>query len=150
MVFYNKNGLLDTDLHEVSWHFTLWAISSTDRVKISVKETLQNGFLFLSHTYKANTATQSNQNDFECQWLSSSSAMTALSCLHNLTLYDWSRGSPPFTSMSKLVGMGVPAFEIQFFFTPKNHGTHGQVWDNQCLSNRDTTVLHWAIDKHHS
>ena len=35
-------GFCDTDLHEV--------LSSTDRVKISVKEAIQNGFLFLSHT----------------------------------------------------------------------------------------------------
>ena len=41
----------DTDLHEVSWHFaTHEAVSSTDRVKISFKEAIQNGFLFLSHT----------------------------------------------------------------------------------------------------
>ena len=40
-------GFFDTDLHEFSWHF---ALSSTDRVKISVKEAIQNGFLFLSHT----------------------------------------------------------------------------------------------------
>ena len=39
-------GFFDTDIHEVSWHFA----SSTDRVKISVKEAIQNGFLFLSHT----------------------------------------------------------------------------------------------------
>ena len=38
----------DTDLHEVIWHFA--PLSSTDRVKISVKEAIQNGFLFLSHT----------------------------------------------------------------------------------------------------
>ena len=38
-------GLFDTDLHEASW-----VLSSTDRVKISVKEAIQNGFLFLSHT----------------------------------------------------------------------------------------------------
>ena len=37
-------GFFDTDLHEVSWHF------ATDRVKISVKEAIQNGFVFLSHT----------------------------------------------------------------------------------------------------
>ena len=47
-------GLFDTDLHEVSWHFATheaeWVPSSTDRVKISVKEAIQNGFLFLSHT----------------------------------------------------------------------------------------------------
>ena len=45
-------GFFDTDLHEVSWHFETaeWVLSSTDRVKISVKEAIQNGFLFLSHT----------------------------------------------------------------------------------------------------
>ena len=45
-------GLFDTDLHEVSWHFATDRVqpSSTDRVKISVKEAIQNGFLFLSHT----------------------------------------------------------------------------------------------------
>ena len=45
-------GFFDTDLHEVSWHFATaeWVLSSTDRVKISVKEAIQNGFLFLSHT----------------------------------------------------------------------------------------------------
>ena len=48
-------GLFDTDLHEVSWHFATHeavtrVLSSTDRVKISVKEAIQNGFLFLSHT----------------------------------------------------------------------------------------------------
>ena len=47
------HGFFDTDLHEVSWHFaTHEAVrpSSTDRMKISVKEAIQNGFLFLSHT----------------------------------------------------------------------------------------------------
>ena len=50
-------GFFDTDLHEVSWHFATHEavrpsgfLSSTDRVKISVKEAIQNGFLFLSHT----------------------------------------------------------------------------------------------------
>ena len=45
-------GFFDTNLHEVSWHFATaeWVLSSTDRVKISVKEAIQNGFLFLSHT----------------------------------------------------------------------------------------------------
>ena len=44
-------GFFDTDLHEVSCHFaTHEAVSSNDPVKISVKEAIQNGFLFLSHT----------------------------------------------------------------------------------------------------
>ena len=51
-------GFFDTDLHEVSWHFATpeavkpsgRVLSSTDRVKISVKEGIQSGFLFLSHT----------------------------------------------------------------------------------------------------
>ena len=49
-------GFFDTDLHDVSWHFaTHEAVrpsvrSSTDRVKISVKEAIQNGFLLVSHT----------------------------------------------------------------------------------------------------
>ena len=49
-------GFFDTDLHEVSWHFATheaeaeWVLSSIDQVKISVKEAIQNGFLFLSHT----------------------------------------------------------------------------------------------------
>ena len=41
-------GFFDTDLHEVSK--AEWVLSSTDRAKISVKEAIQNGFLFLSHT----------------------------------------------------------------------------------------------------
>ena len=36
--------VFETDLHEVIWHF------ATDRVNISVKEAIQNGILFLSHT----------------------------------------------------------------------------------------------------
>ena len=48
-------GFFDTDLHKVSWHFATheavlkaeWVLSSTDRVKISVKEAIQNGFLFI-------------------------------------------------------------------------------------------------------
>ena len=43
-------SFFDTDRHEDSWHFALWVLSSTDRVKVSVKEAIQNGFLFLSHT----------------------------------------------------------------------------------------------------
>ena len=44
-------GFIDTDLHEVSWHFAAsWVLSSTDLVKISVKESIQNRILFLSHT----------------------------------------------------------------------------------------------------
>ena len=53
MRYYDKthvHGFFETDLHEVSWHFALWVLSSTDRVKISAKEAIQNGFLFLSHT----------------------------------------------------------------------------------------------------
>ena len=53
-------GFFDTSLHEVSWHFATheaeWVLSSTERVKISVKEAIQNRFLFLSHTLKVNTA----------------------------------------------------------------------------------------------
>ena len=43
-------GFFDPDLHEVSWHFATQVLSSNDRVKINVKEAIQNGFLFLSHT----------------------------------------------------------------------------------------------------
>ena len=52
MIKTHVRGFFDTDLHEVSWHFATasWVLSSTDRVKISVKEAIQNGFLFLSHT----------------------------------------------------------------------------------------------------
>ena len=56
VLVYNKThvrGYFDTDLHEVSWHFVL---NSTDWVKISVKGAIQNGFLFLSHIWKVNTA----------------------------------------------------------------------------------------------
>ena len=49
------HGFFATDLHEVSWHFATheavkWVRNSTDQVKISVKEAIQNGFLFLFHT----------------------------------------------------------------------------------------------------
>ena len=45
-------GFCDTDLHEVSWHFATHeaVLSSTDRVKISVKEAIRKGFLLSSHT----------------------------------------------------------------------------------------------------
>ena len=49
-------GFFDTDPHEVSWHFATHeavrprVLISIDRVKISVKEAIQNGLLFLSHT----------------------------------------------------------------------------------------------------
>ena len=43
-------GFFDTDLHEVSWHFATHEAVRPDRVKNSVKEAIQNGFLFLSHT----------------------------------------------------------------------------------------------------
>ena len=42
------DGFFDTDLHRVSWHFATH--EAVDRVKISVKEPIQNGFLFLSQT----------------------------------------------------------------------------------------------------
>ena len=60
------HGFFDTNLHEVIWHFAtheavrrsgLQVKLLTDRVKISVKEPMQNEFLLLSHTQKANTAT---------------------------------------------------------------------------------------------
>ena len=51
------SGFLDTDLLEVSWDFATheavrpgWFLCSTDRVKISVEEAIQNGFLSLSNT----------------------------------------------------------------------------------------------------
>ena len=46
------HGFFDIDLYEVCWHFAPaeWVPSSTDRVKISVKEAIPNGFLFLCHT----------------------------------------------------------------------------------------------------
>ena len=43
-------GFFDTDLHEVSWHFaTHEAVRLSRFLKISVKEAIQNVFLFLSH-----------------------------------------------------------------------------------------------------
>ena len=53
ITFYNKNpcGFFDTDLPQVSWHFTVeWVLSSTDRVKIIVKEAIRSGLLLISHT----------------------------------------------------------------------------------------------------
>ena len=51
------HGFFETDLHEVNWNFATheavsaeWVLGSTVRVMISVKEPIQNGFLFLSHT----------------------------------------------------------------------------------------------------
>ena len=49
-------GFFDTDLGTLQPTRPLGRVlSSTDRVKISVKEAIQNGFLFLSHTLKVNT-----------------------------------------------------------------------------------------------
>ena len=52
------NGFFETDPHEVSWHFETHEAAgrvgfkvSTDRVRISLKEPIQNGFLFLYHRY---------------------------------------------------------------------------------------------------
>ena len=54
MIKTHVHGFFDTDLHEVSWHFATheaeWVLCSIERVKISVKEAIQNGILFLSHT----------------------------------------------------------------------------------------------------
>ena len=44
------HSLFDTDLHEVSWHFATHEAVRPDRVKISDKEPIQNGFLFSSQT----------------------------------------------------------------------------------------------------
>ena len=51
MIKTDVHGFFDTDLHMVSWHFATYkaVLSSTDWVKI-IKEPIQNGFLFLSHT----------------------------------------------------------------------------------------------------
>ena len=60
MIKPHVHGFFDTDLHEVSWHFaTHEAIRhiSCHWHDISVKEAIQNGFLFLSHTLNANTVT---------------------------------------------------------------------------------------------
>ena len=48
------HGFIDTDLHEVSWYFATleakWVLSSTDRVKISVKQPIQKWvFVFIPH-----------------------------------------------------------------------------------------------------
>ena len=54
MIKTHVRGFFDTDLHEVSSHSATheaeWVLSSSDQVKISVKEAIQNVFLFLSHT----------------------------------------------------------------------------------------------------
>ena len=52
MIKIHVHGFFDTDLHEVSWHFATgskfnWQSES------SVREPIQNGFLFLSHTKKS-------------------------------------------------------------------------------------------------
>ena len=51
MVKSHGHGFFYTNLHEVVWHFATheaeWVLSSTNRVKKSVKEPIQNGFLFL-------------------------------------------------------------------------------------------------------
>ena len=52
-------GFFDTDLYKVNWHFAThkakWILNSPDRVKISVREAIQNGLMFLSYTWKVNT-----------------------------------------------------------------------------------------------
>ena len=52
------NGYFETDPHEVSWHFEIHEAAgrvgfkvSTDLVRISLKEPIQNGFLFLYYRY---------------------------------------------------------------------------------------------------
>ena len=51
------HGVFDTDLHEVNSHFALgltasWVQSSTDRVRISVKEPIQMACFFIPHLKK--------------------------------------------------------------------------------------------------
>ena len=68
----NVHGSFDTDLHEVSWHFAThetvmpsgFEIQLTEWRSVSMNP-FKNGFLFLSHTQKANTVTKSSKNCLE-------------------------------------------------------------------------------------
>ena len=57
----HMHGVFDTDLHEVSSHFALgltasWVQSSTDRVRIIVKEPIQMACFYPTLKKKANSA----------------------------------------------------------------------------------------------
>ena len=158
------HGLFDTDLHEVSWYFATleadeaeWVLSSTDRVKISVKEPIQNGFLFLSHTKKANTATKFSQNGLENRQIvlvdrqDCTLFWCALSGPHNWTVCDWSRAWPTMAWLAKLLGVAVSSSIRNTIFSHTLKPWNSQVWDHISLTKPmifSTHTYRWSVEQH--
>ena len=152
------HGFFDIDLHEVSWYFATleadeaeWVLSSTDRVKISVKEPIQNGFLFLSHTKKANTATQFSQNGLENRQIvlvdrqDCTLFWCALSGPHNWTVCDWSRAWPTMTWLAKLLGVAVSSRIRNTIFSHTLKPWNSQASLGSHLSHKANDIFHTQL-----
>ena len=112
------HGFLDSDLHErgqLTFCYPRgckaeWVLNSTDGVKISVDESIQNGVVFLSHTqykdlnhskrYRKSAIALDDHHDSLLFWC-------ALSDPCDLTLRDWSTARPTLIWLAKLVSVAV-------------------------------------------
>ena len=112
-----------------------WVLSSTDEVKISVKEAIQNEFLFLSTLKKQIQPINPLKTVSKVGDLPSTIAMTA-HCFGALSqvraiehcVIGQERDLLPPDWLNWWMCPWVPALEIQIFLTLLNLGTHRQVW----------------------
>ena len=124
------HGFFDYDLREV--------ISSTDRMKIRVKEHIQNCILFLSlgHLIPSKLSRKRVICSRQSPWLHIVLVHSQVCAIGHCVISqgadllwpDW---------LNWWVWPWVPALKIQIFLTPQNPGTQGQVWI-------DTNVQQWV------
>ena len=137
MIKTHVHGFFNTDIHEVSQHFAAheavsWVLSSTARVKIVVKEPIQNIFyptpkMQIHPLYPLKTI--SKIGDLPSTIAITAHFWCAHSCPHNLTLRDWWRLWPTLTWLDKLVG-AAKSSNIRNANFPHTLRTLGHVWDN--------------------
>ena len=152
MIKTHVRGIFDTDLHEVSWHFATHEVVRPSGFLVlltewrSVSKTpYKMGFCFyptlkqqiqpinpLKNVSKVDDPSSTITRTARCFDVLSQ-VRTIWHCVigqeRELLWPDW---------LNWWVCPWVPAFEIQFFFTPKNPGTHGQVWGYHCF-------IYWSL-----
>ena len=148
------HGFFDTDLHQISSHFATaaWVICSNDRAKLSFKETIQSGFLFLIHlksTYNQLILSKSPLTSLSRN-LSSTIAVTAhcfgapsvrvighcmIGQKHDLLWPYWP---------NLWVSSSVRSTNFRHSYIP---GTQGQVWDDisYVLTDQGALLITWII-----
>ena len=105
------HGFFDSQLHQVSWHFATGQVvlSSTDRVKMRVKEPIQSKNPFKMYFYCFIQHFKSQYNRLILSKLSRKTSIYSRwsPWLRNWTLCNWSRARPTLTWLAKLVFVAV-------------------------------------------